>query len=579
VSDRRWSLLDERLDVVAVTAWEVLAIRIVIGVGAALLMRLVFGDVWAAGWFAAWGATEGATRMVSRSAFRGGSMSSPERVLYVICLFLGSVTWSALAARCWMSGLEPLRIAGMVVLAGLLIHAQGFSFRTPAALAAMGGPPAALMFLLPALFGGYSGPGLTILSVGVAMLLVYVGATARVNGRTAAKLAEAERRAVAANDAKSAFLSMVTHELRTPLNGVLGMTRALRQTRLTPRQRDYVDTILRSGDGLLAILNDVLDISKIEAGRMELAVAAFDLAALARQSVELWSETAADKRLELVWETHAALPARVLGDETRVGQIVLNLLCNAVKFTEAGQVRLAVRPAPGADGEGGVEITVADTGPGMTREQMSRLFRPYAQADATTARKYGGTGLGLSICRKLASMMGGEISVTSEPGHGSIFRVWLPLPAVWADVAGETEAPHEPAWLEQPAARLLVVDDNPINLAVARALLEAAGVTMETAANGAEALERLRLEAFDLVLMDVHMPVMNGVEAVGRIREGQAGAPDLPVIALTADEAPGEAARMLALGFDAVETKPVRPPELFAAIREALQQRAGRAAA
>jgi signal transduction histidine kinase/CheY-like chemotaxis protein len=575
VNDKRWTLLDERLDVVAVTAWEVLAIRIAMGIGAALLMRPIFGDDWAAGWFAAFGATEGATRLVSRAAFRGQALSRRERLLYVLCMFLGSVTWSALAVRCWMSGLEPLRITAMMVLAGLLIHAQGFSFRTPAALTAMGGPPALLMILLPALFGGYSGVGLVILTVGIAMLLVYVAATARVNAKTAAKLAEAERRAVAANDAKSAFLSMVTHELRTPLNGVLGMARALQQTTLTPRQRDYVDTILRSGDGLLAILNDVLDLSKIEAGRMELAVAAFDLAALARQSTGLWSETAAAKRLEVICEIDAALPARVIGDETRVGQIVLNLLSNAVKFTEAGQVRLAVRRAPRADGEG-VEITVADTGPGLTPEQVSRLFRPYAQADASTAKKYGGTGLGLSICRKLAAMMGGEIGVESEAGNGSTFRVWLPL--LPSTAAPEPER-TEPAWLELPQIRLLAVDDNPINLAVARALLEAAGVTVETAAHGAEALERLRREPFDLVLMDVHMPVMNGVEAVGRMRAGEAGPADLPVIALTADDAPGEAARLRTLGFDALQTKPVRPQELFAAIREVLASRSGRVAA
>jgi signal transduction histidine kinase/CheY-like chemotaxis protein len=575
VSDKRWTLLDERLDVVAVTAWEVLAIRIAIGIGAALLTRPLFGDNWAAGWFAAFGATEGATRLVSRAAFRSEALTGRERLLYVLCMLLGSLTWSALAVRCWISGLEPLRITAMMVLAGLLIHAQGFSFRTPAALAAMGGPPAILMVLLPALFGGYSGVGLVILTVGVAMLLVYVAATARVNAGTAARLAEAERSAVAANDAKSAFLSMVTHELRTPLNGVLGMARALRQTSLTPRQRDYVDTILRSGDGLLAILNDVLDISKIEAGRMELAVAAFDLAALARQSTGLWSETAAAKRLEVACEIDAALPPRVIGDETRVGQIVLNLVSNAVKFTEAGSVRLAVRHAPREEGEG-VEITVADTGPGMTPEQVSRLFRPYAQAEASTAKKYGGTGLGLSICRKLATMMGGEIGVESEPGKGSVFRVWLPL--LPSTAAAEPER-AEPAWLELPQIRLLAVDDNPINLAVARALLEAAGVTVETAAHGAEALERLAREPFDIVLMDVHMPVMNGVEAVGRMRAGEAGPSDLPVIALTADDAPGEAARLRTLGFDAMQTKPVRPQELFAAIREVLASRAGRVAA
>jgi CheY-like chemotaxis protein len=267
----------------------------------------------------------------------------------------------------------------------------------------------------------------------------------------------------------------------------------------------------------------------------------------------------------------------VLGDETRVRQIIYNLVSNALKFTETGGVVLALRAAPGADGDGGVEITVTDTGPGMSAEQVAGLFRPFVQAEAGTARRYGGTGLGLSICRKLAAMMGGDVSVESEPGKGSTFRVWLPLPA--ADAKAELADAEAPAEFDLGALRILVADDNPVNLAVARAVLEAFGVTVEVAAHGAEALERLRLGGIDLVLMDVRMPVMDGVEAVGRIRDGQSGEANLPVIALTADGMAGEETRLKSAGFDAVQTKPVSPAALMAAIAEVLNRTAASRAA
>lgn len=575
LGDRRWNPLDERLDFVARTSWDVLSVRVIIGMGAATLAGYVFGAGFGLGWFLAFAATEGGARFASRRALRGGSLTPRERGAYLAWMFGAGLTWCALALRCWASGDEAQRLAGMAILVTLMIHASGFSYRAPPSLAIIGGPALALWMLLPTVFGGYAGDDLVIVGFGFAMTVVYMAAATRANARTAAALAEAEKRANEANDAKSAFLSMVTHELRTPMNGVLGMARALQRTPLSPRQKAYVETIVRSGDGLIAILNDVLDHSKIEAGHLNLDVHAFDLEALARQSVHLWTETAAAKDLELVCLIDPELPPSVVGDETRVRQIVLNLLSNALKFTETGGVVLRIRPSPSADGEGGVEILVEDTGPGMTAEQIARLFRPFSQAEASTARRYGGTGLGLAICRKLATMMGGEISVESEPGRGSVFRVWLPLPG--ADVPRRAEM--HVTDLELPPLRVLVADDNPINQAVARALLEAAGASVETAANGAEAVERLRVEPFDLVLMDLHMPIMDGIEAVGRIRAGEAGPSSTPVIALTADGVPGEEARLRTLGFDALQPKPIQPADLFGAIERVLAERRASAAA
>jgi signal transduction histidine kinase/ActR/RegA family two-component response regulator len=565
-------LQDERLDRVARTAWEVLAVRIVMGVGAALLSGGRFGLAWGLGWFAAYVLTESATRIVSmEAAFRNGAMTAAQRRLYVGCMFTVSLTWCSLALRCWIAGSEPLHISAVLILVALLVHAHAFSFRAPAALLALGGPPAILALAAPFAFGGYSRDDLLIITFSCATLVAYLLTSGRANARTAADLEAAQRQAQEANTAKSAFLNMVTHELRTPMNGVLGMANALQTTGLDARQRDYVETILRSGDGLLTILDDLLDHAKIEAGRMDLDLAAFDLAAVARQAVQLWRETATTKGVALICDIAYDLPPRLMGDQTRIRQIVLNLLSNALKFTEAGAVILTLAPTLGPDGERGVEIAVRDSGPGMTPEQVGRLFRAFVQADASTARRYGGTGLGLFICRKLANMMGGDVTVESAPGAGSTFRVRLPLPIAHAAAAEVKPPPAEPPDLGR--LRVLVVDDNLVNLAVARALLEAVDLAIETAANGAEALERLRREAFDLVLMDLQMPVMSGIEAVERIRAGEAGRADLPVIALTADGDPKTNARLRSAGFNAMQTKPIQPTELLAAIREALDAR------
>ncbi len=566
VLTRAGPLFDERLDAVAVTARPMFGVRFVVGAGVALLTGYIFGAL-AALWFAVFVAVETFTRLSTNPVARGEAMSRRQRITYAGSILASSVVWCALAVLYWMEGQEAFRLAAMAILAGILVHAQGFSFRSPTALAALGTAPAGMWFVLPVAFGGYSGPALVTLTLGLCMMLAYVTASARANIRTAAALAEAERSATAGNEAKSAFLAMISHELRTPLNGVMGMARALQRTPLDTRQQGYADTILHSGQGLLTILNDILDLSKIEAGRMDLEVAAFDLREIAEQARELWSETAADKGLALTCAADPQLPALLLGDETRVRQIVQNLVSNALKFTETGEVRIELSAAPGVDGDGGVEICVVDTGIGLAPEQVATLFRPFAQAEASTARRYGGTGLGLAICRKLAGMMGGEIAVESAVGRGSRFRVWLPLPAAEIAVAGD-EAPDT-----LPALRVLVVDDNPINQAVARAILEAAGCIVETAADGVQALDRLRVEAFDVVLMDVNMPVMDGVEAVGRIRTGQAGQTDVPVIALTADAMAGEAARLKALGFDGLQHKPVHPAALISAIAEVVAAR------
>ncbi|MCR5874292.1 ATP-binding protein [Phenylobacterium sp. J426] len=568
----RWKVLDERLDIVARTRWEVLTVRSAAAVVAALLSIQPFGVLWSIGWFACFAVTEAGARLVSRAALSDGVLAPRARLAYLLLTMLAGLVWCALAVRGWVSGQEALRLAAVAVLVTVLIHAIGFSSRTPVALLAMCAPAALLWLALPLALGGYEPGDLMIVGFGTFMALAYVLAAAWATKKNAQALEDAERRAKEASETKSAFLGMVSHEIRTPMNGVMGMARALQATQLTSQQREYLDTIIRSGDALMDILNDVLDHTKIEAGRLELNVAPFNLRLLGEQSVQLWSEAAAAKNLELICEIDPELPAYVQGDEARVRQIVQNLLSNALKFTGNGRVTLAINRSLQADGESGVEILVRDTGPGMSADQTARLFRPFVQAEASAARRYGGTGLGLSICRTLCSMMGGEIGVESRPGDGATFRVRLPLPPAEITPVDTQPSPKSVA-SSLSDVRILVTDDNPINLAVARALLRATGASVETAAHGVEALDRVQTDLFDVLLMDVHMPDFDGVEVVRHIRAGLAGPQDVPVVALTGQAGPGEEDRLRTLGFDALHTKPIRQAELVATILRVLEHR------
>ncbi len=557
------SLLDERLDAVAATTSDTLVARFVIALVCGTLLGVNIDATIAAVWGVGFVVCEVLTIVICRNALAGGALSTFNRAAYLLIGLSSGVLWTTLAALYWDSGSEPFRLVAFAILAGILVHAQCFCFRAPVAMAALMIPSSGAIIVLPLIDGGYSGVALLTLMISLGMMLTYVGASANANMRTAAALEDAQREAMAANEAKSAFLAVMSHELRTPLNGVLGMARALYRTDLDDRQRSQLETILKSGDTLLAMLNDLLDISKIEAGHTDLNPAPFDLRVSGEQCVQLWSELASTKGVVLTCEIDPELPERLMGDESRVRQILLNLVSNAVKFTETGSVDLCLRNAA-RDDASGIELAVSDTGIGMTPEQLARIFRPFTQADASTASRFGGTGLGLSICQTLAMAMGGDIRVESTFGNGSRFLVWLPLAATTetSDLSGTVET--------LPALRILVADDNPVNLAVARAVLEAVGADVTTAAHGGEALERLREAAFDLVLMDVHMPVMDGVEAVRRLRAGEAGRADMPVIALTADAGSGEWDRLKALGFNGLQSKPVQPALLIAAISAAM---------
>ena len=468
-----------------------------------------------------------------------------------------TLAWSVMAGWSALHGPMSMKFAAVIILFGLMVEGLKYATVSWAAMLAILPGPVIALIATPLMSPKFTVWDKAVALVAMAGLLGYAFDAVRLMRSSAKALEKAEAEALEASRAKSTFLAMMSHELRTPMNGVLGLAHALRGTTLDRQQSGYLEMIEQSGHGLMTILNDILDLSKVEAGKLELEAAAFDIRKSDAQIVLVWAETARLKGVDLRLEVDPATPAWLVGDDTRVRQILRNLVSNALKFTDVGHV--AIRIAPTADG---VVMTVSDTGVGMTPEQGARLFTPFAQGDRSTARRFGGTGLGLAICRQMAELMDGEIGVESVPGQGSTFTVRLTM----STAAAPDDAVDAEPDLDLAGARVLVVDDNAVNQMVARAILEAVGVSVATASDGHTALARLRVEDFDVVLMDVHMPVMDGVEAVRRIRAGEGGRVDLPVVALTADAMIGDAERLLSQGFDDAHPKPIQPAGLLATV-------------
>jgi two-component system, sensor histidine kinase len=383
----------------------------------------------------------------------------------------------------------------------------------------------------------------------------------------ATHLRMARRDAEAASEAKSVFLANMSHEIRTPFHGLMGMLSLLRETGLTPRQIDYLRTATESADHLLAILNDILDMSQLESGRMTLSQAPVDLRTLLRDVEALMRPQANAKALALHIDAEPQVPERVMADATRVKQIVFNLLANAIKFSEHGVVVLDLRVRNGSNGKTELEFVVTDTGIGMEPAMLASLFNRFVQGDSSRSRRHGGTGLGLEISRNLARLMGGDITARSKLGAGSVFTFRMPLQPVAEQPLARMvhlqggETPPQPL-------QVLVAEDHPVNRQYMAALLDNLGHVAHFTANGEEAVQAARERRFDIVLMDLHMPVLDGVGATRAIRAlPDRAAATVPIVALTADAFADTRERCLVAGMNDFLTKPVSPQKLATSLR------------
>ncbi len=397
------------------------------------------------------------------------------------------------------------------------------------------------------------------------------------------ELAKAKERAEASELLEKQFLANMSHEIRTPMNAVLGMTTLLLETTLTTKQRDYLEAIAASADNLLIIINDILDLSKLQAGKMELERIPFRLHDVTRHVVDMMHFKAEAKHLDLTEDFDESMPAVVIGDPARLTQILVNLAGNAIKFTPNGSVTIHISAtAVGADRKMNVRIAVRDTGIGIAAEKLSTIFDSFSQADAETSRKYGGTGLGLAISRTLVELQGGSIGVTSELGKGSEFAFTIPYEVTSEEVLTESETPPVTETISLEGLRVLLVEDNEYNQIVLADTLRNVipDVALEIASNGREAIAIIHTLPFDIVLMDVQMPEMDGIEATKYIRAHLGrGKRDVPIIALTASVIKSEIDRCFEAGMNDYVPKPFRKDELLSVIAKYYKGQPGRAPA
>ncbi|HEY3888017.1 MAG TPA: ATP-binding protein [Caulobacteraceae bacterium] len=541
---------------------------------------VAFGPVWAASWFlASWAivfAGMGLMRLIQADP-AGARAELLNVALTCVNVLSGSVA-ALMPVALWLSGGELARTFGLITLfIGAAYVLLQYYANLKTFLVLMTPYAAALAFI------GYQLSTEPRLTPTVA-LIVIAAVTTLVNffhlsrmtldrSRTALRQARAQARAgeqaaEGANEAKSAFLATMSHEIRTPLNGVLGMAQAMAAETLSPMQRERLDIIDQSGKALLAILNDILDLSKIEAGKLELEEIEFDLGEVARGAHSAFTALANRKGLSFALDIDQARGV-YRGDPTRLRQILYNLISNALKFTEHGEIRVtAVRL------DASLRFTVADTGMGIPPEALAKLFGKFAQVDASTTRRFGGTGLGLAICQQLSRLMGGVIEVDSELGRGSTFTVTLPMPRVGeAKPATPLPSPDVQHMESSPGLRVLAAEDNTVNQLVLKTLLHQIGVEPVVVGDGADALEAWEAGHWDAILMDVQMPVMDGPTATRRIREREreTGRPRTPIIALTANAMSHHVAEYLAAGMDDHVAKPIEAGRLFQALQAAIE--------
>ncbi|MDB5472545.1 MAG: integral rane sensor hybrid histidine kinase [Caulobacter sp.] len=506
-------------------------------------------------WFLAVVVCQGIDHWISAPLRRSDApLPAARRWAFVVSMTLNAFLYSGLAVFLWFQGTAAGMAFALLSLCGSIINNALQMAQTPRALPSVIGPPGLYIVGLPLVTAmtspAHDGIQMALIATGGGVYILHaLMAVKRIwttNQQTEAAIEAAQR----ANAAKSDFLATISHEIRTPMNAVVAAGELLRRTPLSEEQAGHVDMLGNASEVLLGLLNDVLDLSRIESGKLEVDLAPFDLTDKLAAAANLWRTKAADG-VTLSFQP-AGVPARIMTDPLRFQQIVSNLLSNATKFTASGAIVVRAGQLVGMD-DPILWIEVEDSGSGMDAETAGRIFSSFEQGSSGVTRVHGGTGLGLAISRRLAQLLGGSLTVRSELGKGSVFRFEIPLM-----VAEPAPAPADDAqddW-SGGGVSVLLAEDHVVNQRIVRMMLEPFGAAVTVAANGAEAVELASLRAFDVILMDMQMPVMGGVEAAARIRAGGPNAAT-PILALTANALAEHRAEWAAVGVDVFITKPV----------------------
>ncbi len=524
-------------------------------------------------WLIAYFVTQAGEMLIFTAAkMQKKNLNRLEYDLALLSIFINTFAFGVLALMIVMKvgvsgvGLGAFLLAGVILNTAQLSQDCTDAFWAGSAASLL----QALMISILALNNGLAPP--LALGLGAAALMLFASAAAISldSARNSRSLLNALAAAEEANLAKSKFLATMSHEIRTPLNGVLGMAQAMAVDELSPVQRERLDVVRQSGQGLLAILNDILDISKIEAGKLELEHIQFSLSEVLIGCHAAFTPIAERKGLSFNLAIDPEARGIYEGDPTRIRQICYNLISNAVKFTEGGEVKVSINK-----NEEGICLSVRDTGIGLSPEQVSKLFEKFAQADASTTRRFGGTGLGLSIVQHLIKAMGGDISVESAPGQGSTFIVTLPMLRISDEPQARTPQADQPSLAQDLSTanfRVLVAEDNSVNQLVIKTILHQAGLTPKIVANGLLAVEAWTADDWDIIFMDIQMPEMDGVMATRTIRNAESAGRRrrTRIIALTANAMTDQVAEYRAAGFDGHVAKPIKTERLYEALDASL---------
>lgn len=547
--------------------WTRLALAAFIGVTA----WIISPSVWPAVWLGAVAITQAADWWVFRR-FRDRPQWEPGPAYVALaCLvtFLGVAVYSGIAVYLWVTGGEIGRLFAIVQVAGGLLHVSLHMHHVRPILIAAVATHGAYFLSLPIVTAVVTRRWQeSLIAIGCLLYMSHLVVAVRQSSTTTGALRaanaaaeEARHKAEVASAAKSDFLAVISHEIRTPMNAVISAGNLLRRTRLDEQQREHVSMLTDAGDVLMGLLNDVLDVSKIEAGKMELEVTDMDVRARLTALRRLWEPRASANGVGLVVRVTPGVPDVVRTDPLRFQQILFNLISNAVKFTASGEIVVSVDWA-----DGRMSVAVKDSGVGIPADRLGHVFNSFEQADAGTTRRYGGTGLGLAISRKLARLMGGDLTAESVVGQGSTFTLSLPMAVAFAVADSEVAGPADVSVLL--GRSILAADDHEVNRRILKLLLEPHGCSLTLVENGQEALEAAAGQRFDAILLDMQMPVMDGLEAARRLRAGGENRAT-PVIALTANALDTHKAAWDQVGVHAFLTKPIDPVLLAATLASA----------